>query len=58
MAKDWAKAFYNSKAWQDCRRAYLSEHPYCERCKAAGRIKYMEATQGRYAGFSFWRTYG
>lgn len=38
MAKDWSKAFYNSKAWQECRRAYLSEHPYCERCKAAGMI--------------------
>lgn len=38
MAKDWAKSFYNSKAWAKCRRAYLSEHPYCERCQAAGQI--------------------
>lgn len=38
MAKDWAKGFYNSSAWERCRAAYLSEHPYCERCLAAGRI--------------------
>ncbi len=25
MAKEWAKAFYNSKAWQQCRDSYISE---------------------------------
>lgn len=32
MARDFAKAFYASTAWKKCRRAYLFEHPYCERC--------------------------
>lgn len=25
MAKAWAKAFYNSDAWQACRNAYISD---------------------------------
>ena len=25
MAKDFAKAFYNSQAWEDCRSAFISE---------------------------------
>lgn len=25
MAKDFAKVFYNSKDWKDCRRAYIEE---------------------------------
>ena len=37
MAKAWAKAFYKSKAWQDCRSAYISSvHGLCERCLAKG----------------------
>jgi len=31
--KEWAKTFYNSDAWRDCRAAYLSSIGYlCERC--------------------------
>lgn len=33
MAKEYAKKFYNSKAWRKCREAYIiSVHGYCERC--------------------------
>lgn len=37
MAKDFAKAFYNSKAWAACRSAYISERRLidggmCESC--------------------------
>lgn len=38
MAKEWAKAFYNSKAWKQCREAYKkSVHGLCERCLANGK---------------------
>lgn len=38
MAKDFAKPFYNSKAWQDCRAAYIAgrvvtDGGMCEHCK-------------------------
>ena len=37
MAKDWAKAFYKSAAWQDCRSAYIqSVFGLCERCGVPG----------------------
>jgi len=33
MAKDYAKAFYNSKAWIACKNGYMqSQHYICERC--------------------------
>lgn len=33
MAKDWAKAFYRSKAWIRCRDGYMQSQNYiCERC--------------------------
>ena len=37
MAKDWAKAFYKSVAWQKCRAAYIAERiaidgGLCEEC--------------------------
>jgi len=33
MAKEWAKSFYNSKAWQDCRESYIQTvDGLCERC--------------------------
>ena len=33
MAKEWAKAFYASKAWQDCRRQVLRRDLYtCAYC--------------------------
>ena len=39
MAKEYAKKFYNSKAWKDCRAAYIkSVFGLCERCMAPGRI--------------------
>lgn len=38
MAREFAKAFYNSQAWRKCRRAYISERSamdggMCEYCK-------------------------
>lgn len=37
MAQDFAKRFYKSKAWKDCRRAYiLKVHGLCEECLARG----------------------
>nr|DAY73526.1 MAG TPA: NinG protein [Caudoviricetes sp.] len=38
MAKEFAKAFYNSKAWLSCRKAYISKRTMidggmCETCK-------------------------
>lgn len=40
MAKEWAKKFYKSKAWQQCRRSYISKRinrdgGMCEVCKEA-----------------------
>lgn len=37
MAKDWARSFYGSKAWQSCRQSYISERRLidggvCEHC--------------------------
>lgn len=31
-------SFYKTKRWEKCRAAYLSEHPYCERCLAQGLV--------------------
>jgi 5-methylcytosine-specific restriction protein A len=37
--KPFAKKFYKSKAWRDCRDAYfVSQHGLCERCQAPGKI--------------------
>ena len=37
MAKPFAKKFYNSKAWKECRKSYInSVHGLCERCLAKG----------------------
>ncbi len=39
VAKEWAKSFYKSKAWQDCREAYfVFRHGLCERCGRPGLI--------------------
>ena len=39
MAKDWARDFYNSKAWEDCRLAFMrSKFFICERCDGAATI--------------------
>ena len=37
MAKEFARAFYNSKRWKDCRRAYIAKRisidgGMCETC--------------------------
>ncbi len=37
--KKGQEAFYNSKKWKMCRAAYLSEHPFCERCAQRGIIR-------------------
>lgn len=37
MGKPWARKFYSSKAWQDCRNGYAKKaHHLCERCLAKG----------------------
>ncbi len=39
MAKDYAKSFYKSKAWRDCREGYIkSVFGLCERCGNIGKI--------------------
>jgi len=39
MAKDYAKKFYKSKAWRECRASYISKvYGLCERCKQPGKI--------------------
>lgn len=35
-------AFYGSRKWQRCRNQYISEHPFCERCKKKGIIAAAE----------------
>lgn len=37
MARDWAYAFYHSKAWKLCRKAFGdSKHWICQRCGKPG----------------------
>ena len=39
MAKEWAKSFYQSKAWRRCRDAFfISKQGLCERCENPGKI--------------------
>ena len=39
MAKEWAKGFYKSKAWLECRAAYIKHVlGLCERCGVPGYI--------------------
>ena len=39
MAKDYAKAFYKTKAWKNCRAGYISSvGGLCERCYRNGLI--------------------
>lgn len=39
MSKEFAKAFYNSKAWKTCRDTYAKKRCYlCERCGAPANI--------------------
>jgi len=38
MAQEWARGFYNSKAWEKCRKAYIqSVNGLCERCLKEGK---------------------
>lgn len=40
MAKEWARGFYSSKRWQDCRESYAKSVGYlCEDCLAKGIVK-------------------
>lgn len=40
MAKEWAKAFYNSTEWKVCREIYRARaRGLCERCLKRGIIK-------------------
>jgi len=40
MSKPYAKKFYQSKAWKDCRASYIaSVNGLCERCLEEGRMK-------------------
>lgn len=40
MAKEYAKQFYKSKTWKDCRESYIKyRQGLCERCLAKGMIK-------------------
>ena len=40
MARDFAKGFYKSKAWKDCRAAYFkAARGLCERCLSKGIYK-------------------
>lgn len=37
--KEWAKSFYKSSAWRNCRQAYfVYRHGICERCGGVGKI--------------------
>lgn len=37
--KAWARAFYFSKSWEQCRAAYLvSQQNICERCAAIAKV--------------------
>ena len=39
MAKEWAKSFYKSKEWRECRAAYISlVDGLCERCLDDGKV--------------------
>lgn len=38
MARDFAKVFYNSKAWKQCKAGYIkSVYGLCERCLKQGK---------------------
>jgi len=43
MSKDFARKFYSSQAWNNCREAYMNKvHHLCERCLAKGIYKPAE----------------
>ncbi|WP_265445078.1 hypothetical protein [Acetivibrio straminisolvens] len=45
--KEWAKPFYKSKAWQDCREAFfIFRHGLCERCGMLYYVFIVERDRG------------
>lgn len=42
MSRSIPTSFYKSTAWRKTRAAFLLEHPYCERCMAAGILRPAE----------------
>jgi len=37
--KEWARAFYQSKAWKECRKSYLISKQYlCEKCGEIAKV--------------------
>lgn len=39
MAQDFARQFYNSKVWKQCRQGFMAnKHYVCERCGGAATI--------------------
>ena len=52
LAKEWAKPFYNSKEWKQCRVSYIaSVHGLCETCLSKDRI-----TPGKILHHTVWLT--
>ena len=48
MAKEYARRFYSSKAWQDCRNEYAKKRQHlCEDCMRRGIIKPGEIVHHR-----------
>lgn len=48
MAKPFARQFYSSKAWQDCRNEYAKKrHHLCENCLKKGILKPGEIVHHR-----------
>lgn len=47
MERSIPSTFYKTKRWLKVRAVYLSEHPYCERCLAAGIVKPAEHVHHR-----------
>lgn len=48
MAREFARAFYRSKAWKQARDAYVrSRHGICERCAANGTLSKGEIVHHR-----------
>ena len=40
MAKEYSRAFYNSRAWHKCRKGYIkSVNGLCEKCLSEGRYR-------------------
>jgi len=43
MSKDFARKFYSSQAWNNCRTSYMnSVNHLCERCLSSGLLKPAE----------------